>query len=56
MKQGGGKDCTCQALAEWSCICKADWTPQEVYDLRKKVRKLKKTIAQIKELILTEIK
>lgn len=30
-----GAGCTCNALCESECGCGADWTTQEVYDLRK---------------------
>lgn len=30
-----GKGCTCSAWSESECGCDADWTPQEVYDLRR---------------------
>jgi hypothetical protein len=30
-----GKGCTCAAHSESECGCDADWTPQEVYDLRR---------------------
>jgi len=30
-----GKGCTCAAHSESECACDADWTPQEVYDLRR---------------------
>ena len=29
-----GEGCKCHALSERECGCGADWTPQEVYDLR----------------------
>ena len=29
-----GKGCKCAAYSESECACDADWTPQEVYDLR----------------------
>jgi hypothetical protein len=32
-----GMDCTCWAYSENECACDADWTTQEVYDLRAKV-------------------
>jgi hypothetical protein len=33
-----GKDCKCSAYGEHECGCGADWTPQEVYDLRAQVK------------------
>lgn len=35
-----GKGCICGAYGECECGCGADWTPQEIYDLRKKVAEL----------------
>jgi hypothetical protein len=35
-----GKDCKCWAHGECECGCGADWTPQEVYDLRKRLSHL----------------
>lgn len=32
-----GKGCTCAAYYPGECACDADWTSQEVYDLRAKV-------------------
>ena len=32
-----GEGCTCNAYGECECGCGADWTPQEVYDLRDKL-------------------
>lgn len=32
-----GIGCTCFASYQGECACDADWTPQEVYDLRAKV-------------------
>jgi hypothetical protein len=29
-----GKGCTCMAYGPHECACDADWTPQEIYDLR----------------------
>jgi hypothetical protein len=29
-----GKGCKCAAHSESECACDADWTPQEVFDLR----------------------
>jgi hypothetical protein len=37
-----GMDCTCYAQSENECGCDADWTTQEVVDLRKAVRDLKR--------------
>ena len=35
-----GMDCECMARGESECGCAADWTPKEVYKLRKKVAEL----------------
>jgi hypothetical protein len=35
-----GKGCTCGAYGSCECGCDADWTPQEIYDLREAVKKL----------------
>ena len=37
-----GKGCVCHAYGECECACGADWTPQEVYDLRAEVERLQK--------------
>lgn len=29
-----GKGCVCNAYSSTACACDADWTPQEIYDLR----------------------
>jgi len=36
-----GGDCTCAAWHESECACDADWTTQEVYDLREEVQQLR---------------
>ena len=36
-----GQGCTCNAWAANECACGADWTPQEVYDLRAENDRLK---------------
>jgi len=36
-----GKGCKCAAHSESECGCDADWTPQEVYDLRSDVELLR---------------
>jgi len=35
-----GYGCTCAAYSQSECACDADWTPQEIYDLRDKVKEL----------------
>jgi hypothetical protein len=39
-----GKGCKCAAHSESECGCDADWTPQEVYDLRSENERLKEAI------------
>ena len=36
-----GQGCTCNAWSANECACGADWTPQEVYDLRAENERLK---------------
>ena len=33
-----GMDCTCAAWSENECCCGADWTTQEMYDLREQLK------------------
>ena len=33
-----GQDCGCYAYSESECGCDADWTPTEVYELRKQLK------------------
>jgi hypothetical protein len=42
-----GKGCTCAAHSESECGCDADWTPQEVYDLRAENDRLKTAIRRL---------
>ena len=44
-----GKGCKCAAHSESECGCDADWTPQEVYDLRAENERLKEAIRRIAE-------
>jgi len=44
-----GKGCTCAAHSESECGCDADWTPQEVYDLRAENDRLKTAIRRLAE-------
>ena len=44
-----GQDCTCNALVANECACGADWTPQEVYDLRAENNRLKAELAEAKK-------
>lgn len=39
-----GKDCICNAYGQSECACGADWTPQEIYDLRDKVTELQSIV------------
>lgn len=39
-----GKGCKCAAYDQSECGCDADWTPQEVYDLRAELKKLKSLV------------
>jgi len=48
-KMADGKGCKCAAHSESECGCDADWTPQEVYDLRAENARLKKAIRRIAE-------
>ena len=36
-----GKGCKCAAYDQSECGCDADWTPQEVYDLRAELKNIK---------------
>jgi hypothetical protein len=44
-----GKGCKCAAYSESECGCDADWTPQEVYDLRAENEQLKEAIRRLAE-------
>ena len=44
-----GKGCKCAAHSEAECGCDADWTPQEVYDLRDENERLKEAIRRLAE-------
>jgi len=44
-----GKGCKCAAHSESECGCDADWTPQEVYDLRAENKRLKEAIRRLAE-------
>tara|TARA_R110000868_G_scaffold20396_1_gene86369 strand:+ start:1062 stop:1355 length:294 start_codon:yes stop_codon:yes gene_type:complete len=39
-----GKGCECYARSEGECGCGVDWTPSEVYELRKENRELQARI------------
>jgi len=42
-----GKGCNCEARDSSECGCDADWTPQEVYDLRARVKEKDVRIAAL---------
>ena len=42
-----GKGCKCAAYSESECACDADWTPQEVYDLRAENERLREAIRRL---------
>jgi hypothetical protein len=46
-----GKGCKCAAYDESECACDADWTPQEVYDLRASNARLLGLLADIRAAV-----
>ena len=46
-----GKGCKCAAYSESECGCDADWTPQEVYDLRAEIERLRLTATERGSLV-----
>jgi hypothetical protein len=42
-----GKGCTCAAYYPGECACDADWTTQEVYDLRAELTSARHILAAI---------
>lgn len=42
-----GEGCICSARSEGECCCPADWTPQEVFDLRIEIADLKKELNKL---------
>ena len=46
-----GQGCTCNAWAANECACGADWTPQEVYDLRAENNRLKAELKSIDDAL-----
>ena len=38
--KGNGRECHCAAHSENECACGADWTPDEVYELRARIKEL----------------
>jgi len=51
VKVADGKGCKCAAYDESECGCDADWTPQEVYDLRESNARLLGLIADIRAAV-----
>jgi len=45
-----GKGCKCAAYSKSECACDADWTPQEVYDLRAEIERLRLTETERKAI------
>ena len=46
-----GKGCKCWAKCSNECRCDADWTPQEIYDLRDRITALEKELAEALNLV-----
>lgn len=44
-----GEGCTCFASYVGECVCDADWTSHEVYELRAENEKLKAELAEAKK-------
>jgi len=44
---GDGVGCKCEARSEAECGCDADWTPQEIYDLRAENERLREAIRHL---------
>lgn len=42
-----GKNCKCAARSSYECACDADWTPQEVYDLREELATCKDSYGRV---------
>ena len=42
-----GKGCICSAWNSSECACDADWTPQEVYDLRGENKRLREKLREV---------
>jgi hypothetical protein len=51
-----GKGCVCCAYNSSECACDADWTPQEVIDLRAENKKLRERIKQLGKMYKTKAK
>ena len=49
-----GMDCTCAAWSENECCCGADWTTQEMYDLRSCVEELERQRDELALIIATD--
>ena len=43
-----GKECQCAARCEAECACDADWTPEEIYQLRAENQALKDAINRMR--------
>ena len=50
--KGNGRECHCAAHSENECACGADWTPDEVYELRARVEKLEAENAKLRTIPL----
>jgi hypothetical protein len=50
-----GMDCNCGAYGEHECCCGADWTTQEVYDLREEVKQLREAADKVTQKTLAEL-
>ena len=46
-----GRDCRCAARCAAECGCDADWTPQEIYNLRSEVELLRVRIKVLETAI-----
>ena len=44
---GDGVGCKCEARSEAECGCDADWTPQEIYDLRAENERFREAIRRL---------
>lgn len=51
-KMADGVGCTCAARSQHECACNADWTPQEVLDLRGEVERLKAALVNARASFL----
>jgi hypothetical protein len=44
-----GINCKCFASSEANCVCGADWTPSEVYELRREIQGLKQENSDLRK-------